>query len=270
MQTLTDTFALSRNRARATESFLRERVAGNVQERLEEINRSFTSPLIVTPTPSIWSGILPSAPTIPDTETLPVNEAVHDLLIHDLSLHWANDLVGQLVQSRIALAPDGLFIGTLFGGQTLHQLRTCLAEAESRLTGGLSPRIAPMGEIRDLGGLLQRAGFALPVADSDTVNISYADAFALMRDLRAMGEANALHSRLRHPTRRHVLQHAAGLYAQHFTGADGRITATFEVVTLTGWAPAASQQQPLRPGSATARLADALGTAETPLKPQGN
>lgn len=270
MQTLTDTLALSRNRARATEMFLRERVADDVQERLEEVNRSFTSPLIVTPTPTLWSQIVPDAPTIPVTETLPVSEAAHDLLIHDLSLHWANDLVGQLVQSRRALAPDGLFIGTLFGGQTLHQLRTCLAEAESRLTGGLSPRIAPMGEIRDLGGLLQRAGFALPVADSDTINVSYTDAFALMRDLRAMGEANALHARLRRPTRPRVLLDAAKIYAQHFADPDGRITATFEVVTLTGWVPAASQPQPLRPGSATARLADALGTAETPLKTDQN
>ena len=269
MQTLTDTAALTRRRARATDTFLRDRVAADVQERLQEVNRSFTRPLIVTPTPDVWSGIL-DAPTIPDTDVLPVTEAAHDLLIHDLSLHWANDLVGQLVQSRRALAPDGLFIGTLFGGQTLHELRTALAEAESRITGGLSPRIAPMGEIRDLGGLLQRAGFALPVADSDTIRVTYADAFALMRDLRAMGEGNALTSRLRHPTRRAVLDTAAAIYADHFGAPDGRITATFEVVTLTGWAPAASQPQPLRPGSAKARLADALGTEETPLKPHAD
>lgn len=269
MQTLTDATALSRHRARARETFLRDRVAADVDERLQEVNRSFTSPLIVTPTPEIWSGIL-GATTIPDTDVLPVTEAAHDLLIHDLSLHWANDLVGQLVQSRRALAPDGLFIGTMFGGQTLHELRTALAEAESRVTGGLSPRIAPMGEIRDLGGLLQRAGFALPVADSDTIRVTYADAYALMRDLRAMGETNALTNRLRRPTRRAVFDAAAALYADHFATPDGRITATFEVVTLTGWAPAASQPQPLRPGSATARLADALGTAETPLKPHGD
>lgn len=267
MQHLTDRTALTRHRARASDTFLRDRIAADLQERLQEVNRPFTRPLIVTPTPAIWRNILPDATTIPDTDILPVTEARHDLLIHDLALHWANDLVGQLVQSRRALAPDGLFIGTLFGGQTLHELRTCLAEAESRLTGGLSPRVAPMAEIRDLGGLLQRAGFALLVADSDTIRISYTDAFALMRDLRALGETNALHARLRRPTGRRVLQEAARLYADHFADAQGRITATFEVVTLTGWAPADSQPQALRPGSATARLADALGTAETPLKP---
>ncbi|MFZ3580725.1 SAM-dependent methyltransferase [Loktanella sp. DJP18] len=269
MQTLTDTVALSRNRARARDLFLRDRVAADVHERLQEVNRSFTTPLIVTPTPDIWASILPDAASITDAETLPVQVAAHDLLIHDLSLHWANDLVGQLVQSRRALMPDGLFVGTLFGGQTLHELRTCLAEAESRVTGGLSPRIAPMGEIRDLGGLLQRAGFALPVADSDTIRVTYADAHALMRDLRAMGEGNALANRLRRPTRRAVFDTAAALYATYFA-IDGRIIATFEVVTLTGWAPADTQPQPLRPGSATARLADALGTAETPLKPHGD
>lgn len=269
MQILTDTVALSRNRVRLRDTFLRDRVAADLHERLQEVNKTFTTPLIVTPTPDIWTGILPHAAVIADAETLPVKEATHDLLIHDLSLHWANDLVGQLVQSRRALVPDGLFIGTLFGGQTLHELRTCLAEAESRVTGGLSPRIAPMGEIRDLGGLLHRAGFALPVADSDTIRVTYADAFALMRDLRAMGEGNALANRLRQPTRRAVFDRAADLYATHFA-VDGRITATFEVVTLTGWAPADSQPQPLRPGSATARLADALGTAETPLKPHGD
>ncbi|MCF7698592.1 SAM-dependent methyltransferase [Loktanella sp. M215] len=267
MQQLTDRTALTRHRARASDTFLRDRIAADLQERLQEVNRPFTHPLIVTPTPAIWRDILPNAASIPDTDVLPVTESGHDLLIHDLSLHWANDLVGQLVQSRRALAPDGLFIGTLFGGQTLHELRTCLAEAESRLTGGLSPRVAPMAEIRDLGGLLQRAGFALPVADSDTIRISYADAFALMRDLRALGETNALHARLRRPTGRRVLQEAARLYTDHFADSHGRITATFEVVTLTGWAPADSQPQPLRPGSATARLADALGTAETQLKP---
>ena len=266
MQTLTDRAALARNRTRAHDAFLRNRVADDVQERLAEVNRSFTAPVIVTPTPDLWQDRLPSAQIAADDDTLAVSDQAHDLLIHDLNLHWAQDLVGQLVQSRRALAPDGLFIGTLFGGQTLHELRTCLAEAEAQVTGGLSPRVAPMAEIRDLGGLLQRAGFALPVADSDVVRVSYTDAFALMRDLRAMGETNALHTRLRHPTRRAVVLEAAQLYSLHFAGPDGRITATFEVVTLTGWAPADSQQKPLRPGSAKSRLADALGAVETPLK----
>ena len=269
MQTLTDSAALTRQRARARDTFLRDRVAADLHERLQEVNRTFTAPVIVTPTPAVWSGLI-DAPTVPDAEVLALEEGAHDLLIHDLSLHWANDPVGQLVQSRRALRPDGLFLGTLFGGQTLHELRSCLAQAEARVTGGLSPRIAPMGEIRDLGGLLHRAGFALPVADSDTIRVTYPGAFALMHDLRAMGETNALAARLRRPTRRAVFEAAAALYADHFAGPDGRITATFEVVTLTGWAPADSQPRPLRPGSAAARLADALGTAETPLSSRGD
>ncbi|SEN10592.1 hypothetical protein SAMN04488003_10962 [Loktanella fryxellensis] len=270
MQTLTDSTALTRNRARATTTFLRDRVAADVQERLQEVNRTFTQPLIVTPTPAIWARILPDAATMPPTDVLDVRPGVHDLVIHDLSLHWADDPVGQLVQARHALMPDGLFIGTLFGGQTLHELRACLAQAEAQVTGGLSPRVAPMAEIRDLGGLLYRAGLALPVADGDTLRIRYRDAHALMHDLRTMGEGNALAARQRHATRRAVMAVAADLYGTHFAHPDGGITATFEVITLTGWAPADSQPQPLRPGSATARLADALGTAETPLRPQGD
>jgi hypothetical protein len=173
--------------------------------------------------------------------------------------------VGQLVQCRRALQPDGLFMGLMFGGQTLHELRACLAEAEAEVTGGLSPRVLPMGEIRDLGALLQRAGFALPVADSFTKTVLYRDAFHLMADLRAMGEGNALMARLRRPTRRAVLARAAALYQDRFAGADGRIPATFEIIALTGWAPHDSQQKPLRPGSATARLAEALHAAERPL-----
>jgi hypothetical protein len=182
-----------------------------------------------------------------------------------MSMHWANDPIGQIVQSRHALKPDGLFLGAMFGGQTLHELRSVLAEAESRVTGGLSPRVAPMAEIRDLGALLQRSGMALPVADAMPLNVTYEDAWALMRDLRAMGEANALSQRLRKPTRRAVFAEATKLYAEHFSDADGRIRATFEVIFLTGWAPDESQQKPLRPGSATARLADALGAKELNL-----
>ena len=151
----------------------------------------------------------------------------------------------------------------------LHELRACLAQAESELTGGLSPRVLPMGEIRDLGGLLQRAGFALPVADSFTKTVQYRDALHLMRDLRAMGEGNALMDRLRRPTRRAVFARAAMLYAQTHALPDGRIKATFEIIGLAGWAPHESQQKPLRPGSAAARLADALNAAERPLS-RGN
>ncbi|OZA09475.1 MAG: SAM-dependent methyltransferase, partial [Rhodobacterales bacterium 17-64-5] len=182
-----------------------------------------------------------------------------------LALHWANDPVGQLVQCRRALRPDGWFAGLMFAGQTLDELRACLAQAETEVTGGLSPRVLPMGEIRDLGGLLQRAGFALPVADSFTTTVRYRDAFHLMRDLRAMGEGNAMAARLRHPTRRAVFLRAAALYQQTYAGPDGLIPATFEMVVLTGWAPHDSQPKPLRPGSAAHRLSDVLSVPELKL-----
>lgn len=182
-----------------------------------------------------------------------------------MALHWANDPVGQIIQASRALKPDGLFQAVCLGGQTLHELRACLAQAESDVTGGLSPRIAPMGEIRDLGALLQRAGLALPVADSLPIKTSYRDVFHLMHDLRAFGETNALNTRLRRPTRRAVFDRCAELYARNFS-EDGKIIATFEFMFLSGWAPSADQPKPLRPGSAAARLADALKTKETPLR----
>lgn len=258
---LTDRAALLRNRARATEFFLQEEAADEAQERLTEVNRTFTAPVVVTGFPAVW----PDFPTVADDEVLALTEGAHDLVVHAMALHWANDPVGQLVQCRRALQPDGLFLGLLPGGQTLHELRAALAEAEAEVTGGLSPRVLPMGEIRDLGALLQRAGFALPVADSFTKTVLYRDAFHLMADLRAMGEANALAARLRQPTRRAVLLRAAGIYAERFGRPDGRIPATFEIICLTGWAPHDSQQKPLRPGSAAARLAEALNAAERPL-----
>ncbi len=258
--------AMHRNRAaRAPALFLHETVAFGVTERLQEVNRSFTAPAVVAPFAKPWRKTFPDARIVADDEVLGLARGAHDLVLHALCLHGANDPVGQLVQCRLALKPDGLLIAALFGGQTLHELRACLAKAEVTVTGGLSPRVAPMGDIRDLGALLSRAGLALPVADGETMTVSYADAFHLMRDLRAMGEANALTARLRHPTRAAVLTEAARLYAERHADGDGRITATFEIVTLTGWAPAATQPQPLRPGSATARLAEALGAVETPL-----
>lgn len=181
-------------------------------------------------------------------------------------MHWTNDPLGQLIQCRRALRPDGLFLGVMFGGQTLQELRASLAEAEAQVTGGLSPRVLPMGEIRDLGALMQRAGFALPVADSVTQTVHYPDLAALMSELRAMGETSALAARPRHFTRRAVLTRAEAIYRANFPAPNGRITATFELVFLTGWAPHESQQQPLRPGSAKARLADALRVPEQPLK----
>jgi len=182
-----------------------------------------------------------------------------------MGLHWANDPVGQLVQCRRALRPDGLLIALMFGGQTLHQLRSALAQAESDVSGGLSPRVLPMGEIRDLGGLLQRAGFALPVADSYAKTLLYRDIWHLMRDLRAFGEGSSLSARPRHFTKRALFVRAQDHYAQSFGMSDGLLPATFEVVCLTGWAPHEAQQKPLRPGSAAARLADALQSAEVTL-----
>ena len=258
---LTDRTALTRNRAKATALFLQDMVVAEVQERLTEVNRTFTAPVVVTGFPQLW----PQMPTVADDDRLDLVPDSHDLVIHAMGLHWASDPVGQLVQCRHALQPDGWFIGVMFGGQTLHELRACLAQAEAEVTGGLSPRVLPMGEIRDLGALLQRAGFGLPVADSFTTTVRYRDAFHLMRDLRAMGEGNALAARLRCPTRRALFVRAAEHY-QSLQGPDGLIPATFEIVVLTGWAPHESQQKPLRPGSAANRLADALRAAEMPLK----
>ncbi|MDF1854983.1 SAM-dependent methyltransferase [Pseudooceanicola sp.] len=267
---LSDPTALTRNRARARPEalFLHDRAMDDIQARLAMVNRTFTTPLIIGPFASYWAaGLgLPNPRAIADTDTLAITPGAHDLAIHALGLHWSSDPVGQLIQARRALRPDGLLLACLFGGQTLHELRATLAEAESQITGGLSPRVAPMAEIRDLGGLMQRAGLALPVADCDRLSVTYDSAFHLMRDLRAMGEANALQHRLRRPTRRAVLTRAAEIYAEAHANADGRIGATFEIIHLSGWAPDDSQPQPLRPGSATHRLASALGATETPLK----
>ena len=262
---LTDRAALQRNRARADAMFLQATAADDVHERLNEVNRTFTAPVVVTGFPNAWTDWMPSATIVEDQDTLDLHEESYDLIIHALSLHWADDPIGQLVQCRRALKPDGLLIATLFAGQTLHELRSVLAEAEIAQTGGLSPRILPMGEVRDLGGLLQRAGFALPVADIMSLTVTYDTPIHLMRDLRAMGEGNAMEQRQRMPTRRKIFAHAMARYGETFNMEDGRIPATFEIATLTGWAPAKSQQQPLRPGSATHRLSEALGTHETPL-----
>jgi len=172
--------------------------------------------------------------------------------------------VGQLIQCRRALRPDGLLIAAMFGGQTLNELRTALAEAEAAVRGGLSPRILPMGDLRDLGSLLVRAGLNLAVADSDRLEVKYRNINALMRDIRAMGEGNSLTTRPRNFTGRNLFSAAAESYETHFGTPDG-LPASFEIIYLTGWAPSNTQQVPLRPGSAVARLADALSTDETPL-----
>lgn len=230
------------------------------------VNRTFTNPVIISPFPEIWTDFFPDVPVIEDIETLELEPGTHDLVIHGLCLHWANDPVGQLIQCRRALKPDGLLLASLFGGKTLSELRASLAEAEVEISGGLSPRVAPMGEIRDLGGLLQRAGFALPVADSLPLTASYPSPIHLMHELRGMGETNALATRSRKMTRRAVLLRACEIYQQQFGESDGRVPASFELIFLTGWAPDSSQQKPLRPGSAAARLADALNTEETQFK----
>jgi SAM-dependent methyltransferase len=255
---LTDRLALQNRRRRFAVPFLHEVVNAEIKERLAEVNRTFTAPAIVTGLPEFWRTAWPEAAIVPDDEVLDLLPGTHDLVIHALSLHWANDPVGQLVQCRHALRPDGLLIAVLFGGQTLHELRAALAEAETRVSGGLSPRVAPMGEIRDLGALLQRAGLALPVADATPLTVTYSGLPDLMHDLRGMGEGNALAARLRRPTRAAVFVQADAIYRAAFGTPDGRITATFDLVTLTGWAPAPDQQQPLRPGSATHRLIDIL------------
>lgn len=270
---LTDRPALIRNRSRAMAAgpalFLHEDAAAEIEERLNEVNRRFTAPAVVTGFAGPWREILPEAVIVPDTEVLDLVPGAHDLVVHAMGLHWANDPVGQIVQCRRALRPDGLFLAVMFGGQTLAELRAALAEAEVAVTGGLSPRVLPMAEIRDLGALIQRAGLALPVADAVTRRASYRDAMHLMADLRAMGEANALASRRRTPTARAVFAEAARIYASAYpdTDTDDRVRATFELIYLTGWAPHESQQKPLRPGSAVQRLADALGAAEPPLTP---
>lgn len=201
---------------------------------------------------------------VADEDWLPFADASFDLVISNLALHWTNDLPGALIQMRRCLKPDGLLLVSLLGGRTLSELRACLLDAEIEAAGGASPRVSPFADVRDAGGLLQRAGFALPVVDADLLTVSYGDALALMRDLRGMGETNALVDRPRKMTRRDVLMRAAALYAERFAGADGRIQASFEIVTLTGWAPAANQPKPLKPGSAAMRLADALGAQERP------
>ncbi|MFP4275092.1 MAG: methyltransferase domain-containing protein [Paracoccaceae bacterium] len=265
---LADPAALARNRARAAAApvlFLHEMARDDLQDRLAMVNRVFKSAAIISPMPQVWNGLSDGARHLAPAEALPLEPQAHDLVVHAMDLHWATDPVGQLVQCRRALQPDGLFLGVLFGGRTLQELRAAMGQAEAEVTGGISPRVAPMAEIRDLGALLQRAGFALPVADSLPVTVSYPSPLHLMRELRQMGEANALAARLRRPTRRQVLLRAVDLYVNAYGDTEGRIPATFELVVLTGWSPDDSQPKPLRPGSAKARLADALGSVETPL-----
>ena len=199
-----------------------------------------------------------------DEEHLPFADKSFDLVTSVLSLHWVNDLPGALIQIRRALVADGLFMGAMFGGETLTELRQSLTQAEIEINGGLSPRVSPFADLRDMGALMQRAGFALPVVDSDRVTVTYAHPLKLMAELRGMGETNVIGERRRVPLTRTTLKRACDIYVEKFGNADGRVTATFEIVMLAGWSPHESQPKPLKPGSATARLADALGTAEQP------
>ena len=265
---LTDRPALLRHRARSTDAgmFLHQETIQSLQDRLMLVNRQFTSVAIVTGFADIWRSAFPDAKVVEDCDTLDLTPGAHDLVIHAMSLHWANDPVGQLIQCKRALRADGLFLCACLGGQTLQELRAVFAEVETKMTGGLSPRVLPMAEIRDLGALLQRAGFALPVADAEPLTVSYKSDLSLMHDLRAMGETNAMINRHKTPISRAMLAQIGAQYEHSFPNPNGGVIATYDLLYLTGWAPDESQPKPLRPGSAAARLADALGTEETKLK----
>lgn len=281
--------ALLRTRRRRAEAagpatFLLERAADELAARLSVVLRRFDIAVdLATPgdalrralaaSPAIGTMVAVDAGGTPaarragcwivaDEEALPFADAGLDLVVSALALQAVNDLPGVLAQIRRALKPDGLLLGALLGGATLTELRQSFAQAEAECDGGVSPRVAPFIDVRDMGALLQRAGFALPVADVDKFTVRYPSPFALMADLRRMGATNPLAERRKTPLRRATLMRMAEIYADQFADPDGRVRASFEIVWLSGWAPHESQQKPLRPGSATTRLADALGTTE--------
>lgn len=227
------------------------------------VARGLPRPIALEPTPTLASA-RPAPVVVARPDVLPFAAGSLDLIVCSLVLQTIDDLPGTLVQARRALKADGLFLAALLAGDTFSELRQAFAVAESEIEGGLSPRVAPFADARDLGGLLQRAGFALPVVDTDRLTIRYADAFALMRDLRAAGAANPLQDRRKTFTQRATLLRMAEVYAERFADPDGRVRATIEIVWLSGWAPHETQQKPLRPGSAKARLADALNAIEIP------
>jgi SAM-dependent methyltransferase len=274
-----------RARARGAATFLVDHVAAELAERLAAVLRIFDVAVdLGTPTDALRHALAgtdkigtliaaePSAGArdgeflrvAADEEALPFADASLDLVVSALALQWVNDLPGTLVQIRRARKPDCLLMAAMLGGDTLIELREAFASAESEIEGGLSPRVAPFADLRELGALMQRAGFALPVVDSDRLTVRYESAFALMRDLRAMGATNVLAERRRAPLRRATLMRMAEIYAERFADADGRVRATFEIAWLSGWSPHESQQKPLKPGSASQRLADALGAKEVP------
>jgi len=244
-------------------TFLLDRVAEEMAERLHAVLRDFTSVADVwTPgaalPPERYASVDHIGLAAAGDETLGLAPASRDLVVSALALQFANDLPGVLAQIRRALKPDGLWLAAMTGGDTLTELRQAFAQAEAEIEGGVSPHVAPTADLRDLGALLQRAGFALPVTDVDRIVVRYDSAFALMHDLRRMGATNVLVERRRKPLRRATLLRMAQLYADRFADPDGRIRATFEIVWLSGWAPHESQQKPLKPGSATASLAEAV------------
>jgi SAM-dependent methyltransferase len=273
-------------RAGPMPDFLLRRAAEEVLDRLSVMKRPFAPVLTIGAMPGVLSGTLAGfgegphiemAPSpallsgnglrlVGEEELLPFKDASLGLIVSGLTLQFANDLPGALVQFRRALKPDGLFLGAVLGGRTLAELRDSLIEAETELEGGASPRVAPAADIRDYGALLQRAGFALPVADADLVTVTYASPLGLLRDLRAMGATNVLLARRKTFLRRATLLRAMEIYQERFGTENGRVRASFEIIHLAGWGPHESQQKPLKPGSAAARLADALGTKEHQLK----
>jgi SAM-dependent methyltransferase len=263
--------------------FLLDRFCQDLEERLSLVQRSFVSALVLGAQGASIGTLLQrrglttivEAETVldlldpqsdlrvqADEEALPFAESSFDLVVAPLTLQFINDLPGTLLQIRCCLKPDGLFLGAMFGGATLHELRQVWLEAEAQVYGGASPRVAPFADVRDLGGLLQRAGFALPVVDSDSFRVRYPSALSLMLELRAMGAGNVLLDRRRLPVGRRLLRLVEDIYAERFMDPDGRIRATFEMLVMTAWAPHESQQKPLQPGSASVRLADALGVTE--------
>jgi hypothetical protein len=256
---ITDRKTLVLNRKRASnfeDSYdkIHQIAIKEIKDRLEEINRKFKDIAIITGHQKIWGKAFPDAQLINDTDTLIFGKEKYDLIIHALCLHWANDPVGQLIQCKNFLVEDGLFLATLFGGKTLYELNYSFSLAESEISGGISPRFLPMGEIRDLGNLLQRVGFTLPVADNLTSHIHYKDVYSLMSDLRKMGETNALLSRPKTFTRSQIIEETSKFYIRNFSQNDNKIVATFELIFLTGWYPSETQQKPLKPGSGKINL----------------
>jgi len=258
-----------RARTLGAATFLLDRVAEEMVERLEAVTRNFHDVADVwTPGDGLsaslrarFPSVLHVAPSEAGAETLPFAVESLDLIVSALAFQFVNDLPGVLAQIRRALKPDGLLLAAMIGGDSLTELRQSFAAAEAECEGGMSPHVAPFADLRDIGGLIQRAGLALPVTDVDRLTVRYDNAFALMQDLRRMGASNVLLERRRAPTRRATMFRMAELYAERFADADGRIRATFDLVWLLGWAPHESQQKPLKPGSAKASLEAAVKKA---------